>query len=347
MTALRPSLIRWTAAALYGARLTRPLSVALAYAGRASFPIFTYHRINDDDDPFFPATPVAVFEERIAYLARTCTVLTVDELVERMHRGRLPRNSVAVTFDDGYRDNLTHAAPILSRHAVPATIFLATGAIGTGRALWFDRLALAFRDTTAHDVITPWTERLELTGREPRLRALSRTLDRFKRMADEDRERAQDVLLERLGLVDESPLRRTMLDWNEVRDLRRLGFTVGAHTVTHAILSRVTAERARAEIAGSRLAIAAACGDYPRTFAYPNGGRADYTAGVVRMVREAGFSSAVTTRLGVNASATPPYELRRGGPWEHELPTFALKLAHQRLSRTRDREELVPAGGAQ
>ena len=59
----------------------------------------------------------------------------------------LPRNALAITFDDGYRDNLTHAAPILARHGLPATIFLATGFIGTAEVPWFDRLAQRFKKT--------------------------------------------------------------------------------------------------------------------------------------------------------------------------------------------------------
>jgi peptidoglycan/xylan/chitin deacetylase (PgdA/CDA1 family) len=328
---LRPSLIRWAAAGLYGAGLTRPLSVVLAYAGRASFPVFTYHRVNDDDDPFFPATPIRVFEQRMAYLARTCTVFTVEALVRRMRRGSVPRNAVAVTFDDGYRDNLTNAAPILSRYALPATIFLATDAIGTGRALWFDRLALAFRDTSLEVVLAPWREPLETSTRTQRLAALDRSLGVLKGMEDQQRRRAVDELLNRLGLVDESPLRRVMLSWDEVHALRGIGFSIGAHTVDHPILSRTQDAAARAQIVESRHAIERMCGEAPQAFAYPNGSADDYNSDVVRLVREAGFTCALTTRFGVNMATTSPWELRRGGPWETEMPTFALKLAQMRL----------------
>ena len=111
-----------------------------------------------------------------------------------------------------------------------------------------------------------------------------------------------------------------------------LGVTIGAHTVSHPILSQLSPEEARAEIEGSRAAIRSRSGRAPQAFAYPNGGPADYGDAVVSMVRDAGFTCAVTTRFGVNTAATPPYELRRGGPWEHHLPTFALKLAGYRLT---------------
>jgi peptidoglycan/xylan/chitin deacetylase (PgdA/CDA1 family) len=89
----------------------------------------------------------------------------------------------------------------------------------------------------------------------------------------------------------------------------------------------MTPDHARQEILGSKTAIERALGIPARAFAYPNGGAGDYTASTVRLVQECGFTCAVTTRWGLNGPATPAFELRRGGPWEHHLPTFALKLA--------------------
>ena len=89
-------------------------------------------------------------------------------------------------------------------------------------------------------------------------------------------------------------------------DENRLGFAIGAHTVTHPILSRVGAARARAEIEGSRAAIVASGARPPLAFAYPNGGAADYTPAETALVRETGFACAVTTRFGPCTRTTPP-----------------------------------------
>lgn len=304
------------------------------YAGLApTFPILTYHRVNDEDDPFFPSLPTEVFERQMAFVARAYVVLPVEELVERIGRGTLPRNALAITFDDGYRDNLTHAAPILARYGLPATVFLATGVIGTRQALWFDQLALAFKRSSAATWSAPWGHRFALTTEAERLLALGRAQERLKGVADEERERGLAGILEGLGGGDQEYLKSLMLNWEDVCALRGLGTTIGAHTVSHPILSRVNLARARAEIGRSRAMIATVCGRPPRAFAYPNGRAADYTKTIAGMVREAGFTCAVTTRFGVNTPTTPPYELRRGGPWERDLATFALKLAAYRLTQ--------------
>ncbi len=328
----RATLVRWAATALHRARLLRPLSVAAAYGRRRPvFQVLTYHRVNDENDPFFPSVPTAVFEQQMAYLARACRVTTVEDLVEQGRRGRLPRNAVAVTFDDGYRDTFTHAAPVLARHGLRATVFLATGFIGTGAVPWFDRLAMAFKTTAVAAVATPWGSRVPLTGEAARLWALDQTVRYLKALPDDERRVGLGRLLDALAVTDGRWSKDWMLDWDAVQALTGLGFSIGAHTVSHPILSKLDLERARTEIVDSRRAIESACGLVPRAFAYPNGRPEDYTAAVQRLVREAGFSCAVTTRFGVNTCDTPPYELRRGRPWEHDLPTFAFKLSVYRL----------------
>jgi peptidoglycan/xylan/chitin deacetylase (PgdA/CDA1 family) len=326
-----PSVLRWTAAGLYHTGMIRPLSMVLGYAGRTqAFQVLTYHRVNNDRDPFFPAVNTDVFEPRMAYIARTYQVLTVEELTERMGRGILPRNALAITFDDGYRDNLTHAAPILARYGLPATIFLTTGFIGTATALWYDRLAMAFKLTKALSFDTPWGETVSLASQDDRLRALEQTLVHLKRLPDDDLRRTLDGLLEVLDVTDQQDFKNLMLSWDDVHALAKLGFSIGAHTVNHPILSRISAQRAWREILDSRTMIEAVGFHHPRAFAYPNGGPGDYTETVKNLVREAGFTCAVTTRFGINTRETDLYELQRGGPWEEHLPTYALKLAWYR-----------------
>jgi peptidoglycan/xylan/chitin deacetylase (PgdA/CDA1 family) len=329
----RARLIQRVATGLDWAGLLRPVSRAAGYARKASaFPILAYHRVNDERDPFFPSLPTAVFERHMEFIVRAYLVLPLEELVERMRRSVVPRNALAITLDDGYRDNLTHAAPVLARYGLPATVFLATGFIGSAEVPWFDRVALAFKTSRATTYRAPWGAAVRLESRDDRLSALGGMLAYLKRRADDEMRRAVDELLAALEVSDQRPFKNWMLSWDDVHALAGLGFGIGAHTVSHPILSRVSTERAWAEITGSRSMIASACGFAPRTFAYPNGKPADYTEAVARLVREAGFTCAVTTRFGVNTAATPPYELRRGGPWEHHLPTFALKLAAYRLT---------------
>ena len=330
---LRDRAMRAGSSALYHSRLLGPVVAAVSYAspGRG-FPILTFHRVNDDHDPFMPAMPTTVFAARIAHIARHYRVLTVEDLVERARQGTVPRNALALTFDDGYRDNLTHAAPILVQHRLPATIFLATGYIGTPDVPWFDHVALAFKLARRRDVTLPGCQPLRIETEAERLAGLELAMAWLKTLPDDERRGAVERLVADLQPHAPDRPKRAMLTWGEVDALRGLGFSVGAHTVTHPILSRVKPERAREEIQGSKDAIERALGVPVRAFAYPNGGPGDYSSTTVRLVRESGFTCAVSTRRGLNGPAVPVFELRRGGPWEDHLPTFALKLAYYRLT---------------
>ena len=325
---LRAATLRGVSSALYHSGLIGPIARAVAHAHRKpQVPILPLHRVNDDNDPFMAAMPTAIFAARMAHIARHYRVLTVEDLAQRLQEGRAPHNALAITFDDGYRDNLTHAAPILSRLGLPATIFLVTGYIDTPRALWFDRLALAFKSACARQVTLTDGRVVTLRTVEERLAALSAARALLKLLPDDQRSVALEELIQALRPLPERP-KRLMLGWDEVAALRGLGFAIGAHTVTHPIMSRLTPSQVREEIHGSKAAIEKAVGAPVRAFAYPNGRDDDYNEAVTQVVRDAGFTCAVTTKRGLNDADTPVLELRRGGPWEEHVPTFALKLAY-------------------
>lgn len=332
MTA-RTRAIRRLATFVSRSRILGPLTAAASYVrGSQKFPVLVFHRVNDEEDPFFPSLPTAVFAARMKHIAEHYVVLTVEELADRAQRGNVPRRALAVTFDDGYRDALTHAAPVLARHGLPATIFLATGYIGTSEMPWYDLLALAFKTTAQGSVELVPGQVLSLDSTAQRLQSLQIALRHFKRVSDEERRRALARLTDELQPACAQRQKRLMLSWEEADTLRGLGVSVGAHTVSHPILSRVGPEDAWHEIHGSKMAIERSLGTPVRAFAYPNGGSDDYTGTTGDLVRRAGFSCAVTTRRGLNMSSTPVFELRRGGPSEHYLPTYALKLAYYHLT---------------
>jgi len=330
---MRPALRRAAIARVAGTAFRTGLTALLTRAagrGEPRVPVLCFHRVNDDRDPFFPAMPTAVFERQMAYVARAYRVVGLDEMLDRTDRGELPGNALVVTFDDGYRDNLTHAAPILARHRIAATVFLSTGFIGTAAVPWFDRVAGAFKTATAGAFASPWGAVLPLGSQAERLAALDATLGHLKRLPHEQLERTADAIAAELAAA--APAKNAMLGWDDVHALRGLGCAIGAHTVTHPILSRMSPAGAADEIARSRRMVEAGCGVAPRAFAYPNGQPDDYSSTTMRLAREAGFDAAVTTRFGLNGRLTPRLELRRGGPAEHHLATFALKLAWYRLT---------------
>jgi peptidoglycan/xylan/chitin deacetylase (PgdA/CDA1 family) len=299
--------------------------------GPRAYQILLFHRVNDDQEPYFTGVPVARFRAQAEVLARHWTVLPLRELVALAARNALPGRAAAITFDDGYRDNYECAFPILSEFGLPATIFLATGAIDTGRPLWHDRVFDAFRRTRAPRLRVGALD-LPLDTPERRLRALHSLLQDLRARTPEDREAAVRAAIAGLELEENPGLGDRMLTWDQVREMHAAGIDFGAHSVSHAILTRMPLEAAIREILDSRREIQQRVGAPVDLFAYPNGSRSDFNEPLKEGLRDAGFQAAVTTIWGSNPASADPFELKRLGAWDVDPGMAALRLAWYRIS---------------
>jgi peptidoglycan/xylan/chitin deacetylase (PgdA/CDA1 family) len=291
--------------------------------------ILVYHRVNDDGDLLFPAVPTAQFARQMEYLSAHCFPCSLEEAVERLARNDLPDKAVVVTFDDGYRDNYVHAFSILQRYGIPATIFLATGAIGSGKMIWHDRVFRAFRKTkvAALEGLPGIENKPPVRTLEERRVAQARVLQLLWELTDEERIDRIDRLEERLAIEDKETSAGLMLEWNEVLAMAQNGISFGSHTISHPILSNLPVHRLREEIEESKKVIESRIKRSVTGFAYPVGRKQDFNDRVKAIVREAGYQCAVTTIFGVNEATQDPLELRRGTPWETDISSFAAKLS--------------------
>jgi peptidoglycan/xylan/chitin deacetylase (PgdA/CDA1 family) len=265
--------------------------------------ILVYHRVTEEARSAI-AMPPWRFRQQMNYLRLHYRVVALADLVAALRRGeRLSAPTVAITFDDGYRDNLTEAAPILGEFGLPATLFVATDPQERGEPFWWDLLALA-------GITDPATLALLKT----------RPHDEFRRAIAVARQG-----LDPAALADAT--RRLYLSWDEIRRWVALGHDLGAHTVTHPILSRVSDEGVRAELRESRAAITRETGLAIDLFAYPNGRAIDFTAETLRIVAEEGFRAACTTIEGLNDATSDPLALGRFSARDEPLPLFALRLS--------------------
>jgi len=294
---------------------------------QATARILYYHRVNDDNDPFFPALSIAAFEAQMRFLSKSYRVVGLAELLRRLADG--PAEPVlAITFDDGYRDNYTYAFPILQRYGLPATIFLTTGSIDSGEPLWFERLALAVKNTARDSIDLDFHSLQQLTLRTPseRLKANAQIFSALRPLPDPERRRLLAEILQKLALRDAGERAHKMLTWDDARLMSANRIAFGGHTVTHPFLSRLTAEEFRWEASECKRRIEDELQLPVEHFAYPNGREEDFGLANKALVRQAGYRAAVTTIWGVNHSSTDPFELRRGGPWEESPAVFAYKL---------------------
>lgn len=291
--------------------------------------ILVYHRINDEKAPFFTGVPTKVFEKQMELLASQYRVLKLDEAVERMKKNDIPDNAVVVTFDDGYKDNFVNAFPILKKYSIPATTFLATGAIDSGKPLWHDLVFSVFRETTVSllDGFGDCNKQYSLSSREEQFEVLNMVLTFLRAQNDEDRQSWIEKLRDKLGVAKQAISENLMLSWMEAKEMESGGVSFGSHTVTHPVLTRVRIGQVLSEIYESKKAIEEHLGIPVTSFAYPNGKKGDFNDDIKNVLRDAGFTCAVTTIFGTNRKSEDLFELRRGTPWEQDLPSFAVKFA--------------------
>jgi peptidoglycan/xylan/chitin deacetylase (PgdA/CDA1 family)/CelD/BcsL family acetyltransferase involved in cellulose biosynthesis len=295
--------------------------------------IFYYHRVNNSNDPFFPAITNSHFEQQMRYLARYYRVLSMTQLIRHLQEGD-SEPVVAITFDDGYADNYHNAFPILRRFALPATIFLTTGSLDSCEPLWFEQLAEAIKKTAREflDVEIDAPRRLWMRTREERLASNQEIFDRLREVEDSERRLRLAEILRKLGPVTTGERTDKMLTWDQVRWMKANGIDFGGHTVSHPFLSRLSTASAAWEISECKRRIEQELQAPVEYFAYPSGREQDLGVTSKQILRSAGYRGAVTTIWGANYRATDPMELRRGGPWETNAALFAYKLDWYQLA---------------
>jgi len=310
--------------------------------------ILGYHRVAAAAPPFSPLTITpAAFAAQIGYFARRCDVWPLARLAGwRQGRAALRRDTVVITFDDGYADNHANAAPILERNRVPATFFVSTGPVRRGGRLWWDELrdALAAPDAgralAAAAMDGPVAALLrayvaDAGGQRP---AIARRILAALKHAPES---MRDDLLRALSRSggEEAPARPArpapppdLLTTAQVADLSRRGFEIGAHGVTHASLPTLDPRRLAEEVGGA-LADLRALGIEARTFAYPYGDAGEPGGAVEQALARAGVTFAVTTEERATRPGDAPLRLPRKVVPDQTLGQLATRLERLAWSR--------------
>jgi peptidoglycan/xylan/chitin deacetylase (PgdA/CDA1 family) len=247
-------------------------------------------------------TPAFLDEVLTSLRASDVEIVAMDEAHRRLTAGENCQRFIALTFDDGYRDNRTYALPILKRHAVPFTIYVVSDfADGTGR-MWWVTLESAVAGHERLEVVVDGEARVFACVTAEEKAATFAALYEYVRTR---RTHAEVVafmarLADGCGVDTQAECRDLTMGWPELQALAEEPLvTIGAHTVSHPILTQLDDDAARAEISAGAEAIAARLGRRPEHFAYPVG--QPYAAGPreFALAREAGFKTAVTTRAGV------------------------------------------------
>jgi peptidoglycan/xylan/chitin deacetylase (PgdA/CDA1 family) len=283
---------------------------AIAEAWARGVPILAYHGVTSS--PSSPLNnirrlhvPAQRFEEHLRVLSAEWHPITLRELVEAIEVGRsLPERGVVVTFDDGYRNILTTALPLLRKYSIPATLFVVTH---NARRMWEDdvEVAVAFAEVEWFQ----WNgDVYRLHTLEDKRRALAAILPALQRLGP-GRERAVEWLVEYLGARSfPNDDDRDLLSWEELDVLHREGVEIGSHADRHGPLTERSISEVRSALCRSREELLSRFGPGRYPFAYPYGASSD---AISAAARDAGFSCALIARPGLNRLSTDLFALKR------------------------------------
>lgn len=292
------------------------------------FAILCYHRVGTQGLPLYSYLPPEQFAAQMRFIRERYRVVSLEQLCAELESPESRVPSVAVTFDDGYRDVYTHAFPILQAYRVPATVYATAGAIEGGQVPWYDRVFLALQ-------VMPGKQ-LELPLDRPRCYSLSSPGERYRAALDvvaqlrclSNRRREEvGAILESQITLPSDELAGRMLTWEELRTMHRAGIAIGSHTMTHPVVSQLSPAELEEELSGSKRLLENRLDAPVRDFAFPFGQPADCGTSAAASLARWGYRSAATTCWGINRPWTSPFSLRRVQIGEGcSLAMFAFQL---------------------
>ncbi len=300
------------------------LQIVTPAGQRGRLSILIFHRVAPQPDPIFPDEQHARrFDKTCGWLKSWFNVLPLDAAAAHLNTGTLPARSACITFDDGYADNHDVAMPILQRHGLPATFFIATGFLDGGR-MWNDTVIESVRLTKSSTLDLGELGCFAVSTPAEKAAAIGAIIGKIKYLPVAERLAAAQGIA---NAAQVDPPNNLMMTSAQVKAMRHAGMQIGAHTLSHPILARLSDEQALAEIKGSKDFLEQLLGKRVGLFAYPNGKPGeDYLPASVEVVQSLGFDAAVSTQWGASRTGDDPFQIKRFTPWDKTRLRFGARM---------------------
>lgn len=260
------------------------------------------------------------FKRQMNYLASNYDVRSLRDLLKLKHEKRIPKDAIAVTFDDGFKNNYLNAYPILSKYNIPATFYLSTRFIGSDEVFWVDKIEYLINKTTRDKLY------IQMLGAEYQLESaqgeMESTKNKISAILDIKSKlkctpaliNATIIELEEKCETDKRYIHEDYktMDWDDVRDMDRTGiFEFGSHTVDHEIMSHLHREQKKYQIYSSKHILEKELGKKIDLFSYPEGQDEHFDRETIEILKSAGFISSPSAIFGTNYVDTDNFRLKR------------------------------------
>lgn len=291
-----------------------------------SLVIFNYHRVRSgdlghsvfDEDLYGPDQEG--LREQFKYLKQNSDVISEQDLLEHVRgRRRLPKSSVMVTFDDGYRDHADLALPVIREQKIPATFFIPTRAIDAREIGWWDQIAFLIKKTKQ----THFTLRNRVFDFSSGKKSVIAELQKWMRVLKEEQTRSLIEEISRaceVALPDADACSNELMSWDQVREASKSGVTIGSHTHSHRVLSTLSLSDQFQELRVSKEILERELNRSIFSIAYPVGSTRDYHIETENLAKMSGYELAFSFHTGANRlDRINPFSVARVSP-EDSIP---------------------------
>ncbi|HAO22730.1 MAG TPA: hypothetical protein DCQ37_21110 [Desulfobacteraceae bacterium] len=296
-----------------------------------SLQIIGFHRIMPEGESYF-IPPMAMscqtFSKLMAWLAKMLKIIDLDDAAKRIRAGEFRGQAVAITFDDGYKDNFDIAREILKKAGIPATFFVPVHPIDKGEPYWWDYLYHTVRQNMpAFCNFLKHSRHAHIAADQP-LNLLCRSMVRYLNGADNAvRLSFFAEMFKEFGNYTGG---RTLMTWEEIRQMQQDGFSIGSHSLSHTPLTDLTPDQAKFEIEQSKIILSQRLGTEVSGFCYPRGA---WNKTVADIAKHAGYAYAATTIFGSNTRGCNLYALARRNMSDYQgirahfpIPAYLLEM---------------------
>ncbi len=288
--------------------------------------ILNFHQVLENNDVLRPGEPnKEKFDWQMALLKTYYKPMSISYALNLLGQGKLPTNSVCITFDDGYLNNYTVALPLLKKHNIPATVFVAS-AFSHGENMWNDRIIDLFASFKGEeiDLSAAGLGKVVIKEHEIKYQTAWQTVLALKYFPINDRLSKVKQLYQDNGNIHET---RKMMLPEEILAMSEAGIEIASHTHNHPIIKDLTEKELLAEILTNKNLLEQWTGKAVTGFAYPNGKTGiDFNEKAFNVLATLGIKYAVTTQWGFSTPTSEQYTLKRFTPWDDKPWKFHLRM---------------------
>ncbi len=282
---------------------------------------FLFHRVNPHRDLLWPPMNVRLFEKCIKFISNKYEVVLFEDLAFNEEALRKKNQYATIMFDDGYKDNIEYALPILEKHNIKASFYIVTDSIDKNIPTWTHILEYSFQNTNQDALHLPFEflpldyRNKQFANKEDRIKFISNLKPFLKTLEHNKRKLVLTTIINSFNDVE---LPKPMMTWEDIKRLKKAGHYIGSHTVTHSMLGTMEKESdIEQELLDSGNRIKQQLGCFPLTVSYPVG---SYDERTKKLSRKIGYKAGLAVKQDIfNPDKEDLFEVSRielyNEPW--------------------------------